>query len=159
MTYYETNPKRRAFLGHLSFGVRDMSISKPFYIAIFEPFGIGLVYDDGVGGCTGYGVGDWEWINLFRVKPLSNSSPASGGESAQREELERLGSGRGTHIAFNAPSREAVDGFYKAALENGGRGDGAPGVRKDVHKNYYACYVYDPDGHRLEAVYQESVKQ
>ncbi|KZS92179.1 glyoxalase/bleomycin resistance protein/dioxygenase superfamily protein 21 [Sistotremastrum niveocremeum HHB9708] len=140
MTYYETNPKRRAFLGHLSFGVRDMSISKPFYIAIFEPFGIGLVYDDGVGGCTGYGVGDWEWINLFRVKPLSNS-------------------GRGTHIAFNAPSREAVVGFYKAALENGGRGDGAPGVRKDVHKNYYACYVYDPDGHRLEAVYQESVKQ
>ena len=65
--------------------------------------------------------------------------------------------GARTHLAFNAPSREAVGEFYAAALQYGGRGDGEPGLRAEVGENYYACYVYDPDGHRLEAVFQQPV--
>ena len=62
--------------------------------------------------------------------------------------------GARTHLAFNAPSDEAVDAFYAAALANGGRGDGEPGLRKECGEHYYTCFVYDVDGHRLEAVYQ-----
>jgi len=58
-------------------------------------------------------------------------------------------------LAFNAPSREAVNAFYKAALENGGTGDGEPGMRVHYGENYYACFVFDPEGHRLEAVFQD----
>jgi catechol 2,3-dioxygenase-like lactoylglutathione lyase family enzyme len=62
--------------------------------------------------------------------------------------------GPGFHLAFNAPSREAVDAFHAAALANGGRDDGAPGVRPHYSPSYYAAFVFDPDGHRLEAVHQ-----
>lgn len=180
MSYYATNPKRLPLIGHISLGIRDMSISKPFYEAVFKPFGIGCVWDDGRGGCTGWGPvdddedededgvkgeGEWEWVNLFKI---SGSSPhpiplplpfLSAADCLVILGLgeEKLGTAKGTHIAFNAPSRTAVDLFYKGALENGGRGDGSPGVRGEIHGDYYACFVWDPDGNRLEAVYQQAV--
>jgi predicted lactoylglutathione lyase len=45
-----------------------------------------------------------------------------------------------------------VDGFYKAALGAGGRDNGAPGLRPHYHPNYYGAFVFDPDGHNIEAV-------
>ncbi len=58
------------------------------------------------------------------------------------------------HIAFSAPSREAVDAFHQAALEAGARDDGSPGVRADYHPNYYAAFIIDPlNGHPVEAVF------
>ena len=59
----------------------------------------------------------------------------------------------GVHVAFSAPSREAVDAFHAAALEAGGRDNGAPGPRPEYHAGYYGAYVFDPDGNNVEAVH------
>ncbi len=60
--------------------------------------------------------------------------------------------GNGTHIAFVADSREAVRDFYQTALSHGGMDEGPPGLRPKYAKNYYAAYVRDPDGNKLQAV-------
>ena len=56
------------------------------------------------------------------------------------------------HIAFRADNRKQVDDFYLAALESGGKDNGAPGPRPHYHKDYYGAFVLDPDGHNIEAV-------
>lgn len=56
------------------------------------------------------------------------------------------------HWCFKAPSRAAVDRFHAEALAAGGRDDGCPGVRAAYHPHYYAAFVLDPDGNRIEAV-------
>ena len=58
----------------------------------------------------------------------------------------------GQHIAFRAPDRAAVDTFYTAAVAAGGSDNGQPGLRPHYHPAYYAAFVLDPDGHRIEAV-------
>lgn len=58
----------------------------------------------------------------------------------------------GQHIAFLAPDRAAVDAFYAVAMAAGGRDNGPPGLRPHYHPAYYAAFVLDPDGHRIEAV-------
>ena len=60
--------------------------------------------------------------------------------------------GNGTHIAFAAKDRATVDAFYAAALAQGGRDEGPPGLRLHYHPNYYGAYVRDPDGNKLQAV-------
>jgi catechol 2,3-dioxygenase-like lactoylglutathione lyase family enzyme len=134
MSYYKTNPKRLPLLGHVSFGVKSLDVSKRFYAAIFKPFGVHITYEHEK--ACGFGHDEREPVDLSQV---DNPVPA----------------GVGTHMAFNAPSREAVDAFYKAALENGGTCYGPPGLRPQYNEHYYACFVLDPDGHRLEAVYQQ----
>jgi predicted lactoylglutathione lyase len=57
------------------------------------------------------------------------------------------------HVALAAPSRAVVDDFYAAALQAGGKDNGAPGVRARYHPDYYAAYVLDPDGNNVEAVH------
>ena len=61
-------------------------------------------------------------------------------------------SGEGPHVAFKADTRAQVDAFHKAGLEAGGRDNGAPGLRPHYGPNYYAAFVYDPDGANIEAV-------
>jgi catechol 2,3-dioxygenase-like lactoylglutathione lyase family enzyme len=56
------------------------------------------------------------------------------------------------HFAFAAPDRGAVDAFYKAAMKAGGKDNGKPGLRPEYHEHYYAAFVFDPDGHNIEAV-------
>jgi catechol 2,3-dioxygenase-like lactoylglutathione lyase family enzyme len=56
------------------------------------------------------------------------------------------------HVAFLAPSRAAVDAFYRAAIAAGGKDNGPPGLRPHYHANYYAAFVFDPDGNNIEAV-------
>lgn len=60
--------------------------------------------------------------------------------------------GNGTHIAFVAETPEAVHRFHEAALGNGGSCAGKPGPRPQYGENYYAAYVRDPDGNKLQAV-------
>lgn len=60
--------------------------------------------------------------------------------------------GEGTHIAFRANSREAVEGFHRAALAAGGSDNGPPGIRTAYGPDYYAAFVHDPDGVNVEAV-------
>lgn len=62
------------------------------------------------------------------------------------------------HLAFQAEDRGAVERFYEAALAAGGTGNGRPGER-DYHPGYYACYVLDPDGNNVEAVYHGPVQR
>jgi catechol 2,3-dioxygenase-like lactoylglutathione lyase family enzyme len=57
----------------------------------------------------------------------------------------------GLHFCFSAPTRQSVDAFHAAALATGGRDNGVPGVRADYGANYYAAFVVDPDGYRIEA--------
>jgi catechol 2,3-dioxygenase-like lactoylglutathione lyase family enzyme len=58
----------------------------------------------------------------------------------------------GTHVAFAAPDRAAVDRFHAAALTAGGRDNGGPGLRPHYHPDYYGAFILDPDGHNIEAV-------
>lgn len=60
------------------------------------------------------------------------------------------------HIAFGAEMREQVDAFFRVALHAGGKDNGASGLRKHYHANYYAAFVIGPDRHNIEAVYHDS---
>ena len=58
----------------------------------------------------------------------------------------------GSHVCLRAPTTQAVDAFHAAALSVGGESDGAPGERPHYGEGYYAAFVRDLDGHRIEAV-------
>lgn len=60
------------------------------------------------------------------------------------------------HIAFRVANRALVETFYEAAIAAGGRDNGAPGLRRQYHPNYYGAFVLDPDGHNIEAVCHEA---
>ena len=60
--------------------------------------------------------------------------------------------GPGRHVAFSAADRAQVDAFYAAAMQAGGRDNGAPGLRPQYHPDYYGAFVHDPDGNNIEAV-------
>lgn len=122
-------------LDHLSFAVSDMDRSRAFYDAVLGSLGYGRVIDFEEGGkaFSGYG---------HRGKP---SFWIYGGYGP-------VTPGTGAHIAFVAQSRASVDAFHREALARGGRDEGPPGVRPEYHANYYGAFVFDPDGHKLEAV-------
>ena len=61
--------------------------------------------------------------------------------------------GNGSHVAFVASSKEAVDAFHEAALNAGGSDEGAPGPRPDYGEAYYGCFVRDIDGNKIEATF------
>jgi predicted lactoylglutathione lyase len=60
------------------------------------------------------------------------------------------------HLAFTAENRQQVEAFYRAALEAGGKDNGAPGLRSHYHAKYYAAFVIGPDGHNIEVVCHET---
>ncbi len=62
---------------------------------------------------------------------------------------------KNVHLAFTSTRKEAVDAFYKKAIELGGKDNGKPGYREQYHKGYYACFVFDLDGNNIEAVCRE----
>ena len=127
-------------LGHISLGIRSYEASKAFYNAVLAPLGLKLVYDsETIAPRTprilGYGPDEeHELVNLFEYVD-SASAP-----------------GPGCHIAFNAPTWQAVRDFHEAAVRCGGKSNGDPGLRAHYGPNYYAAFVIDPDGWRLEAV-------
>jgi catechol 2,3-dioxygenase-like lactoylglutathione lyase family enzyme len=69
-----------------------------------------------------------------------------------RGELAEICPSSGFHLAFVASDRLSVDAFYAAAIKVGAKDDGKPGLRPQYHPNYYAAFVIDPDGYRIEAV-------
>jgi len=139
--YYRTNPKRLGLLGHISFGVQSYTRSKSFYNAILAPLGVHLVYDNATRGVLGYGFEEgYEIINIFECKEGAAHPP-----------------GDGNHVALNAPSRAAVREFWEAGVRNGGVDRGGPGLRKDYGDFYYAAFLLDPDGFKLEVVFQDEV--
>jgi catechol 2,3-dioxygenase-like lactoylglutathione lyase family enzyme len=128
-------PERAAMLGHLSFGVNDLDRAAAFYDRILAPLGFVRVWTNPKGVGFGEKRGG-DKLALF-AKPQQAVAP-----------------GPGFHLAFNAPSREAVDAFHAAAVSAGGKDCGAPGLRLHYSATYYAAFVVDLDGHKLEAVHQ-----
>ena len=125
-------------LHHISLGAVNIDRAASFYDAALEPLGYVRVWTDLRPGeeeqAVGYGpVGS---DDKLAVKQVSQSIPQI----------------PGLHIAFAAPSRASVSAFHAAALAAGGRDNGQPGLRPDYGNNYFAAFVIDPEGHRLEAV-------
>ena len=128
--------QRGRLIDHVQLVVKDLAASRRFYDAAFGALGIPLggELDD----------------HAFWYDELFVSSKDS------RSALGKL-TGR-VHLAFQAPSREVVQKFYNAALAAGGRDNGKPGERP-YHPGYYACFVLDPDGNNLEAVFHGPAKR
>jgi catechol 2,3-dioxygenase-like lactoylglutathione lyase family enzyme len=116
---------------HVSIGVRDLPRAKRFYDEALRPLGYSCISQSPES--LGYGR---EIIGLWVLKAENPVRPE--GSS-------------GLHFCFVAPTRVAVDAFHAAAIGSGGRDNGAPGVRADYGSQYYAAFVVDPDGYRIEA--------
>ena len=126
-------------LHHVSLGVGDLQRAARFYDAALAPLGYVRVWEDIRAGepdqAIGYGL------------------PGGGDKLAIKERGDAAcPPGPGFHLAFAAPERQAVAAFHQAALANGGTDNGAPGLRPQYGADYYAAFVIDPDGHRIEAV-------
>ena len=120
---------------HLSFGVSDLDRAAGFYERALAPLGYVRVFTKG--HAVGFGEpGGEDRLALF-AKPQLAAAP-----------------GPGFHLAFNAPNREAVDAFHAAALAAGGKDEGVPGLRTHYGPTYYAAFVIDLDGYKLEALHQ-----
>jgi catechol 2,3-dioxygenase-like lactoylglutathione lyase family enzyme len=118
-------------IDHVSIGVRDIATAKKFYDAALQPLGYECLSQ--ADGSLGYGRGVVEyWISTVQHPVASDP-------------------GSGLHFCFSAPTRKSVDSFHAAALKAGGRDNGSPGIRTEYDANYYAAFVVDPDGYRLEA--------
>jgi catechol 2,3-dioxygenase-like lactoylglutathione lyase family enzyme len=120
-------------LGHISFGVGDLKRSSAFYDATMQALGYARVFASD--RAVGYGAPGSENDRLLLIQQPGPVTPPSAG----------------FHLAFGAPSREAVDRFHAAALANGGVDQGGPGLRPRYGGDYYAAFVLDPDGYKLEA--------
>jgi catechol 2,3-dioxygenase-like lactoylglutathione lyase family enzyme len=115
-------------IDHLTLTVRDIERSKAFYKQVLKPLGYGVSME-----FEQYcGFGDQK--PCFWMKPGDPPTQPS------------------MHIAFMAKRRPDVDAFHAAALAAGARDNGAPGLRSQYHPNYYGAFVFDPDGHNIEAV-------
>ncbi|CAN5729815.1 VOC family protein [soil metagenome] len=121
-----------SMLHHISLGVRDLALSGAFYDAALGALGFRRVFEDDT--AIGYGLVDDKDLLCLKLRP------------------DAIASGSGFHLAFSAPSRDAVQAFHEAALCIGGTDQGAPGLRPDYGANYYAAFLLDPDGNRIEAV-------
>jgi len=120
-------------IDHISLAVRDLAKAEAFYKALLAPLGIAKLRE-WPGAAIGFGKKYPEfWIN-------------------RRNAMERVAEDSGVHICLRAPNTQAVDEFHAAAVTSGGASDGAPGPRKQYHDRYYAAFVRDPDGNRIEAV-------
>jgi catechol 2,3-dioxygenase-like lactoylglutathione lyase family enzyme len=107
---------------HVHLRVADLNASRRFYETVLKVFGFEVHGGD-------------EWFSCDELFVSADGKPT-----------------QGLHVAFQAADRETVHRFYEAALEAGGRDNGAPGERS-YHPGYYAAYVLDPDGTNVEAVY------
>jgi catechol 2,3-dioxygenase-like lactoylglutathione lyase family enzyme len=114
-------------LDHISLGVRDVDSAKKFYGGALKPLGYAVIME--FPDAVGLGVEGKPDLWLVKREP-----------------------GAITHVAFACRDRATVDAFYEAALAAGGKDNGKPGVRADYHPNYYGAFVFDADGHNVEAV-------
>ena len=119
-------------IDHISIPVRDIKASARFYEALLAPLGMTRVRD--WPKSIGFGKTYPEfWLN-------------------ERAQLKPPGEDNGAHIALRAPDTKAVDAFHAAAVAAGAHSDGAPGMRLEYSSHYYAAFIRDWDGNRIEAV-------
>ena len=115
---------------HIGLKVKDLAASVRFYQAALDGLGHELCSSDASG--AGFGPKGAPALWLYAA-PKSVTA--------------------GTHVAFRAGSKAAVDAFHKAGIKAGGRENGKPGLRADYSPNYYAAFLLDPDGNNVEAVW------
>ena len=119
---------------HIKFGVSDYAASKAFFLKALEPLGVAAVSG---------GAADVQ----CRLSPKGKASLCLYQTEEKPAHL---------HLAFTAENRQQVEAFYRAAIEAGGKDNGAPGLYPDYHANYYAAFVIGPDGHNIEVVCHQS---
>ncbi len=119
-------------IDHVSVSVSNLERSARFYQPALAALGLSRLVTRPA--TIGFGKSYPEfWINL-----RANMAP--------------VGPGSGVHVCLRAKSPDEVDAFHAAALNAGGTSDGAPGLRPHDRVRYYAAFVTDPDGNRIEAV-------
>jgi catechol 2,3-dioxygenase-like lactoylglutathione lyase family enzyme len=116
---------------HISIGVRHVATARRFYDAALPALG----YPMRQGDETEFSYGGTDCV--FIIAATDHPVPAH-----PQSQM---------HFCFKAPTRAAVNAFHAAALANGGRDHGAPGLRPNYGDNYYAAFAIDPDGYRIEA--------
>ena len=126
---------RGRLIDHIQLVVRDLAASRRFYGALFEVLGIPI----------GGEAHDYFWADELFVSSVD--SRAALGVLTGRH-----------HLAFQAKDRAMVDAFYQAGLAAGGKDNGAPGERH-YHPGYYACFLLDPDGNNIEAVFHGEARR
>ena len=119
-------------IDHVSIGVSDLARSREFYRRALTPLGFAEIgpWRDGAHEVA-FGLQEADDFTIS----LAYASAAS------------------VHVAFAADRREQVDAFYQAAIAAGGRDNGPPGLRPDYSDDYYGAFVFDLDGHNIEAVH------
>jgi len=120
-----------SILSHVSVGSNDFERAVKFYDKVLATLGCRRVMEHP--GAVAYGKAYPE----FWVQTPIDGNPAA--------------VGNGTHFGFVAAGKEQVRAFYNAAIAAGGKGEGAPGPRKEYGEPYYGCFLRDPDGHKIEA--------
>jgi catechol 2,3-dioxygenase-like lactoylglutathione lyase family enzyme len=120
-------------IDHVSIAVRDIKAGEAFYTALLAALGMSKLRE-WPDAAIGYGKKHPEfWINA-------------------RAGMAPVAADSGAHVCLRAPNVEAVDAFHAAALAAGATSDGAPGFRAQYHESYYAAFIRDADGNRIEAV-------
>jgi catechol 2,3-dioxygenase-like lactoylglutathione lyase family enzyme len=114
---------------HIGLKVKDIDASVHFYVAALAPLGYEITSQDEAVAAFADKEGSSLW--LYADARLAHSL---------------------VHIAVSAPERSAVDAFHRRGLKARGRDNGAPGLRPDYSPNYYAAFLFDPDGNNIEAV-------
>lgn len=122
-------------LHHVSLGTNDLKRAKEFYVPVLATLGMELFYEDA--NSINFGSGSLATLTFSVEKPFDGKQATAG---------------NGVHIAFLAEGRGAVEEFYRTALAHGGKDDGAPGIRNMYDPHYYAAFVFDPEGNKIEAV-------
>jgi len=120
-------------IDHVSIAVRDLKAAERFYTALLAPLGMSKLRE-WPDAAVGFGKKHPEfWLN-------------------RRADMARVPDDSGVHVCLRVREAAAVDAFHAAALAGGGTSDGAPGLRPHYYENYYAAFIRDPDGNRIEAV-------
>ncbi len=127
---------------HLSVAVTNLEQSLTFYDALLKPLGITRMFALSDRGIAAYIDANQTSFWLYSKDTAQNN-------------LTEIPTPPRFHLAFRAADQAAVDAFYTAALANGGTDEGAPGIRTQYHPNYYAAYIRDPNGYKIEAVCQK----
>jgi len=127
-------PGALSVLHHVSIPVADLARARRVYDAALGALGYRCVCT--ADGFAGYGIHDGE--DKFALMAVPGPIVPN----------------RGLHIAFAAPSRAAVDAFHRGALAAGATDNGPPGLRPHYGPTYYAAFILDADGHRIEAVHK-----
>jgi catechol 2,3-dioxygenase-like lactoylglutathione lyase family enzyme len=121
---------------HVVVGARDLSLLTAFYDATLAPLGLVRTGDGRIGEQPGmlWAYPGRRWPQ-FCVQPPFNGLPSTWGNGVQ--------------VSFAAPTREAVDAAWQAALFHGGTDEGEPGLRERYAPDYYGAYCRDPEGNKL----------